>query len=115
MLFAQPTDIAAASFTPTPLSRTATDANGHWAAAVPAGTDLSPYADKTTGKINFSVKSFDAAGTSAYFVSADTAPSLAAAQSKYPDAVASGAATVGGTSMVLATDPTRAPAKSAKG
>jgi hypothetical protein len=105
VLFAEPQDLTGASFSDVPLSRTTTDAAGKWSAFVPAGTDLTAYTDKASGKVNFAIRTFDAAGSDSYFLSADTTPSLATFRAIYPDAQAAGTAVVGGVTKQLATDP----------
>jgi hypothetical protein len=42
-------------------------------------TDLSSYIDARSGMVNFEIKAFDVTGSSTYFLSAKSAPTLAAA------------------------------------
>jgi hypothetical protein len=68
ILFAEPGSMAVPSgavVSERAVSRATTDGSGKWQLGVPAGTDLTRYADKV-GIVNFEVQSFDGVGSDLY-------------------------------------------------
>jgi hypothetical protein len=103
VLFAEPKSVAVAdgsSVTDVPISRSSTDSTGNWHLSVPAGINLTRYAD-ANGVINFEVQTFDSKGSDLYFlpahiVSASMKPTVAAG-----DALIASHATVNGKAVSL--------------